>query len=380
MVSILFGLLSMSVQNSLAQTDDHQPSIYVRIINNTFQAENTKLLNDIFNEFQSRLKGYGIKALRVIASSFEEPFWHMNLTLSESNGTFFKISGTRRQNPFLDISPLLADNYGPGIFIEFTPTNQQIAFATTVDLATAFGLFTYGFCEQANPFFQKFIHELEPHAWQSATINGNLSASYFYQAGCAIFEEDFHSAASLLEKGLSYYEWSEVSVPYATYLAWVYLKAGQEADGIGLMESLVENAKLIPGSSDKYLNALISSAQIHALASLYSDAIDDLNIAIELMPAASLYLLRGQMYLAIYEWDNAGTDFDRAIELSPNYASAYFHRGVLYYSIIQTGLTTRDDALTNFQHYLELAPEGEFAAQAAEYVENIERELEALNE
>ncbi len=126
---------------------------------------------------------------------------------------------------------------------------------------------------------------------------------------------------------------------------------------------------------------MFNHAQMNASSSDYEAAIADLNTAIALDPQnPDLYLLRGQMYLAIYEWDNAGADFDHAIEVSPNDAPAYFHRGVLYYSILQTGLTTRDDALTDFQHYLELAPEGEFAAQAAEYVENIQRELDVLNE
>jgi len=122
-------------------------------------------------------------------------------------------------------------------------------------------------------------------------------------------------------------------------------------------------------------------AQNDALISDYDAAITNMSIAIALNPINSaFYALRGQMYLAIYEWDNAGADFDQAIELSPNDATAYFHRGVLYYSILQTGLTTRDDALADFQRYLELAPEGEFAAQAAEYVENIQRELDALSQ
>lgn len=121
-------------------------------------------------------------------------------------------------------------------------------------------------------------------------------------------------------------------------------------------------------------------ANSDALVSDYNAALADISIAIALDPVNPVfYILRGKMYLAIYEWDNAGADFDHAIEFSPNYAPAYFHRGVLYYSILQTGLTTREYALADFQRYLELDPDGEFAAQAAEYIENIERELQALN-
>jgi tetratricopeptide (TPR) repeat protein len=380
LVAILLSLLSIGTQNGLTQTENNQPQLYVRLVDNTFKPENAHLLNGIFEEFQLRLKQHGISASTVIASAFERPFWHLSLRISQhDNSTFLSVSGNRFQNPFSKISTLLADNYGPNMFIEFTTANQQAAFAKAVDLTTALGLFASGLCEQANPFFQEFINELEPLTWQTAIINGNISASYFYQAGCAIFEEDFHSAVSLLEKGLSYYESSEISISYATWLAWAYLKAGQVDNANSLIESLVENSRDTPGSQDQYLNALISRAQIHALASQYPDAIDDLNLAIELMPAARLYLMRGQMYLAIYEWDKAGADFDHALEVSPNYAEVYFHRGVLYYSILQTGLTTRDDALADFRRYLELTPDGEFAAQAAEYVDNIQREPNALD-
>lgn len=379
---IIFSFLPLPPQNSQAQTDDNYPTLYVRVIDNTFQPKNARLLNSIFDEFRSHLNNYGIDVMKASAvSPFEQPYWQLNFTTSQFNDSlFFNISGSRLQNPFLDISPLLADNYGPDINIEITSTNRQIAFSNAVDLATAIGLLTYRHCDEANSVFQELINELESDVGQSAAVKDSLSGIYFYRAGCAILEEDFHEAASLLNMGLSYDEWPEISISYATWLAWAYVKAGQVSDATSLMEGLVENSQDIPGSKDQYLNALISSAHIHAMVSQYDDGINDLNIAIELMPAANLYLLRGQMYLATYEWDKARTDFDHIIELYPDYAPAYFHRGVLYYSILQTGLTTRDDALADFRHYLELAPSGEFAAQATEYVENIQHELDALSE
>ena len=61
-------------------------------------------------------------------------------------------------------------------------------------------------------------------------------------------------------------------------------------------------------------------------------------------------------------------------------ADAYFHRGVLYYSVLQTGQALREDALADFRRYLALAPDGEYAAQARDYAGRIEAELAALNE
>jgi tetratricopeptide (TPR) repeat protein len=129
------------------------------------------------------------------------------------------------------------------------------------------------------------------------------------------------------------------------------------------------------------VTVLTQHAQFYALNSNYDGAIHDLDAAAELDPNnPKLHTLRGQMYLALYEWDEALADFNAAIELRSNYADAFFQRGVLYYSILQTGVEMRPNALADFQHYLKLAPEGEYAERAGEYIENIQTELAALEE
>lgn len=111
----------------------------------------------------------------------------------------------------------------------------------------------------------------------------------------------------------------------------------------------------------------------------FDDAIADLSLALDLTPDnPELYVLRGQMYLALYEWDSALADYNRALELSPEYADSYFYRGVLYYSILQTGVELRREAQADFQRYLKIVPNGEHAAQAAQYAAQIEQELKAL--
>jgi tetratricopeptide (TPR) repeat protein len=122
-------------------------------------------------------------------------------------------------------------------------------------------------------------------------------------------------------------------------------------------------------------------AELFALISRYDDAIADLNAAIELDPDnPELYTLRGQMYLYLYEWDSSLADYNHAIELDPDYADAYYYRAVLYYSILQTGVELRTEALADFQHYLDLAPDGDHAPDATHYIDQIQTEFAVLNE
>jgi tetratricopeptide (TPR) repeat protein len=132
-----------------------------------------------------------------------------------------------------------------------------------------------------------------------------------------------------------------------------------------------------PSTSDKaaQADALASSAQLYALAFRYDEAIGDMNAAVALDPTnPALYVLRGNITLLIYEWDAVLADYNTAIQLDPDYADAYFYRGVLYYTRIEYLL-----ALDDFNHYLELAPDGEHAADAATYIEEIERTQAALD-
>lgn len=132
--------------------------------------------------------------------------------------------------------------------------------------------------------------------------------------------------------------------------------------------------------SGSEVSRLIDLAQEHALTSRYDDAITDLTAALEIAPQnPELHIMRGQMYLALYEWDAALADYNAALELAPDYADAYYYRGVLYASILQTGLDTRDNALADFHRYLELAPAGDHAAAAVQYVTDLENAQDALN-
>jgi tetratricopeptide (TPR) repeat protein len=63
----------------------------------------------------------------------------------------------------------------------------------------------------------------------------------------------------------------------------------------------------------------------------FDEAISDYNKALELDPNYSLaYTNRGSAYLKKYQFDKAMADYNRALELDPSNAAAYFNRGLVY--------------------------------------------------
>jgi tetratricopeptide (TPR) repeat protein len=128
------------------------------------------------------------------------------------------------------------------------------------------------------------------------------------------------------------------------------------------------------------IETLTKRSQLYALAFRFDEAIADMDAAIELDPDnPELYVERGQRILLLYEWDRVLADYNHALELDPNYADAYYYRGLLYASAPE-GLDARAEAAADFRRYLELAPNGEHASDAARYLEQIEAQLEAISE
>jgi tetratricopeptide (TPR) repeat protein len=121
---------------------------------------------------------------------------------------------------------------------------------------------------------------------------------------------------------------------------------------------------------------LIGRSRGYALIFRHDEAIADMDAAIALDPDnPMLYAERGQRIMLLYEWDRALADYNRALELDPNYADAYYYRGVLHYTVV-----ARELAIADFERYLELAPDGLQAEDAAQYVLDLQTQLEALED
>lgn len=120
---------------------------------------------------------------------------------------------------------------------------------------------------------------------------------------------------------------------------------------------------------------LVAQAEQHALDNDFDAATTVINLALSVQPEnPALYVERGRIRTLLYEWDAVLDDYNAAIDLDPDYADAYFYRGLLYYTM----LVDRELALPDFQRVIDLAPGTPNAEEAAQYLEQIQSELEAL--
>lgn len=349
----------------------------------TAKANTDDLVHEIITQSRSSLNAFGISVKDVnIFDYYPNYTGNVETAIFENNGRLFiKVRVTRY--PFSQISPILTQNYGGQISIEVTPENRSEAIRQASQYVAIMSLYSLGLCAEAAPISSQMMAESEKASSVSLIVDN--TDILFFEANCAIEAQDFDKAIPLLEQSKQHSGDSEVSLSWLKvryYLAWVYIQVGRDEDALNLIKNAVEAASFIPGSGDDYNDALLNSAQLYALMSRYDDAIVNLTIYSDRFGnrIPGIFVLRGQMYLNIYEWGKSLADYNTAIELNPNYAEAYFQRGVLYYSILQTGNSLREEALADFRHYLELASDGPHAEEARRYITGIGAAMVALGD
>jgi tetratricopeptide (TPR) repeat protein len=110
---------------------------------------------------------------------------------------------------------------------------------------------------------------------------------------------------------------------------WNDCRSSDPAVSISACTDLIETSV---GSSDEPATAYSTRGDAYAAKGDYARAIDDYNDAIRLSPrlAPYAYNARGNAYSEIGELDHALEDYTATIGLRPDYASAYFNRGLIY--------------------------------------------------
>ena len=101
-----------------------------------------------------------------------------------------------------------------------------------------------------------------------------------------------------------------------------------------------------------FANTLCSVVLTGAELKEYEGAIKDYDKAIELDPNYALaYMNRGIAKAQLKQYSAAIADYDKAIELDPNFALAYHNRGVAKYNLAQYNA-----AIADYDKAIELEP------------------------
>jgi len=113
-------------------------------------------------------------------------------------------------------------------------------------------------------------------------------------------------------------------------LGYLLLHAQKEYLKAALCE-FSEAIKLDPNGSPYYS----SRGSVHQALGMYDDALSDYSKAIDIRPKADYYNSRGCVYLAQGNYDDAIADFNKAISLNPDFAWAYASLGKAYWHLGQ---------------------------------------------
>ncbi|KAG5342113.1 TOM70 protein, partial [Acromyrmex charruanus] len=116
----------------------------------------------------------------------------------------------------------------------------------------------------------------------------------------------------------------------------------------------IDDFKIILSREDAFddirVNALIKRANLHREIGISHLVFEDFNLAIMINPSCSdIYYHRGQAYLGIQKLDKAKRDFEKAVELNPNFSAAHmqkwyanYHFAVLNGDLNLAEMTVRD--------------------------------------
>jgi tetratricopeptide (TPR) repeat protein len=213
-----------------------------------------------------------------------------------------------------------------------------------------------------------------PHLFDAVDEADSAWPAAFYAGNVALMNGDYEEAAELYKRVIEDAPSIEEAFEESVNLAWTYLQLDQPDTAFEVMHVQADDAANRYPFTD-LRDLLAVRAQLHALNFDFDAAIWDIDAAVALDPEnPALYVLRGRIVLLLYEWDRVLENYNTAIEIDPEYPDAYYWRGLLYYTVV----VDRENALLDFERYQELAPEGVYAEQAADYAEAIRAELAAL--
>lgn len=336
---LIVALLGIGAFDS-AQTETEAPIVYLSYFDGV---NNPQLTTEFFNMLTMVLNESGIRVEIVELSSGLSAIHVLFRPVSSRQDSLAdKIAYiiTLNHNPLLELSPALIPILRDNAVIFNAP--REIAVKITQGLV----YIENDRCDLATDLFTTI---------QTETTESALQSHFpFFLGVCALLDGDYELAetiyANILTDNLTgtYYTSTPVN------LAWIYIQTDRADEGIALVDDLLANYPY--WSLDRH-DTLARRAQLQAELDNFDAAIADIDSALQTRPNDfNLHVVRGRINQRFEQNDQALRDYTNAVTFNPNFAPAYYYRGMLY---LQLGNT--NNARADFDTYLKIAPGGDFA-------------------
>ncbi len=350
-------LMALTITLSSAQAQTPTPlrdvSIAVTVVGRPTRLAAELIGLPVQNRLQDDFPAAGFRVVR--AQPDQAQFW-VQLTPNTDSTLTVAIAPSESILAKLP-SPILLPTVAPVTFTgpqtaAFTPTIAAIALALNIAIQ--------GDCT-AMPFHTDGL--------ESTDISLVTGAVDFYAGNCSLAAGEVVSASAQYLDALD--SLTQAGVPFSARiapsvnLAWIAYHNGKTSVAVDALTRLLDDTS---SPTDRVI-ILSKRSSLLALDFQFAEAIADMKAAIALAPDhPSLYVELGQRILLTYEWNQVLDAYNQAIAIDPTYAPAYYQRGILFYTE-----GPRANALKDFQKYLELAPDGEYASEASSYIGGIQQ-------
>lgn len=216
---------------------------------------------------------------------------------------------------------------------------------------------------------------------READMKKNAALNEAYNAGKAAMDaKQYDQAVDSFNKAADLADTDNNKLAVYSNLADAYVKLAATKTGADFdatmqkcLDTYAKAVALKPDDAGMHNNYGLALAK----AKKFTEAQAELEKAAQLDPtgAGKYYYNLGATEINAGQTDPAGAAFQKAMQATPPYADAFYQYGVVLVSKAQIGadgkVSPASGTVEAFQKYLELAPNGQFAAQAQDMIKTL---------
>ncbi len=355
-----------------AQDDDSDDNRVITVFIDSQFSEDTDALNTLIEQLEVFLiEQAEAESLNVELESdpdFATIYINFDL-LSDGSGLFIDLLPIP-PDPGVLPSPSLVSH----VYSEFplgTDPDNDLWPQITTQMVFALSTYIQGDCEAAQTYLSAAVDassQLEDYLFLGAQEQTEAYAM-FYEANCALEDEDYETAETLYRDILTLYEDNDFDMTLYGYearinLAWALYQLGETDEAF----EIVQEASVVQFEWIE-ADALIVEADMLAQEEDYTAALDRLDSASDIINIDDPFLKLATVQIRIQAEDYKGaegelTQIEKEFEGLPE---LLYYWGLLAYA--QDDFDTASDY---FQDYIGVSPDSELAIDAQAYIDEIE--------